>query len=64
MQSEQDTIQVKGSEPIAITHRFTRHGPVTLVDEKNLVAYAVRCAWLEPGGAPYLASLRIDQATN
>lgn len=64
MQTEQDTIQVKGSEPIAITHRFTRHGPVTLVDEKNLVAYAVRCAWLEPGGAPYLASLRIDQATN
>ncbi|MFC2125854.1 penicillin acylase family protein, partial [Bacteroidota bacterium] len=25
-------------------------------------AYAVRCAWLEPGGSPYLASLRMDQA--
>jgi len=27
-----------------------------------LKAYAVKCAWLEPGGAPYLASLRMDQA--
>ena len=26
-------------------------------------AYALRAAWLEPGGAPYLASLRMDQAT-
>ena len=57
-----DTIVVKGQEPAYVTHRFTRHGPVTFIDQKNSVAYAVRCAWLEPGGAPYLASLRIDQA--
>ena len=24
----------------------------------------MRAAWLQPGGAPYLASLRIDQAEN
>ena len=34
-----------------------------LLREKNL-AYAVRPAWMEIGGAPYLASLRMDQATN
>ena len=27
-------------------------------------AYAIRAAWLEEGGAPYLASLRIDQAAS
>ena len=29
----------------------------------NHRAYALRAAWMEPGGAPYLASLRMDQAT-
>ncbi len=57
-----DTIKVKGAADEFVDHKFTRHGPVTFVDEKNNVAYAVRCAWLEPGGAPYMASLRVDQA--
>ncbi len=59
-----DTIKVKGQRDVFIEHQFTRHGPVTFIDSKNKKAYAVRCAWLEPGGAPYLASLRIDQAKN
>jgi len=59
-----DTIKVKGSTDVIVEHAFTRHGPVTFSDIKNNVAYAVRCAWLEPGGAPYMASLRIDQARN
>ncbi len=58
-----DTIKVKGEEDVIVEHRFTRHGPVTLINTKNNVGYAVRCAWMEPGGAPYMASLRIDQAT-
>ncbi len=64
MQTIKDTIKVKGVRDVYVDLKYTRHGPVTLVDEKNDVAYAVRCAWLEPGGAPYLASLRIDQAKN
>ena len=32
-------------------------------DRANRKAYALRAGWLEPGGAPYLASLRMDQAT-
>jgi penicillin amidase len=59
-----DTIRVKGAPPSIVEHRFTRHGPVTFHDEKNSLAYAIRCAWLQPGGAPYLASLRMDQAKN
>lgn len=58
-----DTIRVKNSEPVLIEHKYTRHGPVTFIDIKRNRAYAVRAAWLEPGGAPYLASLRMNGAT-
>ena len=57
-----DTIPVRGAAPAVVTLRFTRHGPVVHEDTANDVAYAVRAAWLEPGHAPYLASLRMDQA--
>ena len=57
-----DTIKVKGGDDVIVEHKYTRHGPVTFVDKKNNAAYAIRCGWLEPGGAPYMASLRIDQA--
>jgi len=62
MRTIKDTIKVKGAGEVYVDLKYTRHGPVTLVDEKNNVAYAMRCAWLEPGGAPYMASLRMDQA--
>jgi penicillin amidase len=58
-----DTIPVEGRAPEVVELRYTRHGPVTYVDPEAGVAYAVRAAWMEPGGAPYLASLRMDQAT-
>lgn len=57
-----DTIPVKGMQPVPVTLKYTRHGPVCYTDTAHLKAYAVRCAWLEPGGSPYLASLRMDQA--
>lgn len=57
-----DTIRVKDKEDVYVEHRYTRHGPVTYIDHKRKKAYAVRCAWLEPGGAPYLASLRMNVA--
>ena len=58
-----DTVKVKGAPTVFVEHKYTRHGPVTFVDEGANVAYAVRAAWMEIGGAPYMASLRIDQAT-
>ena len=57
-----ETIAVKGQEPKTVELNYTHHGPVAHIDIKNHKAYAVRCAWLEPGGSPYLASLRMDQA--
>ena len=33
-------------------------------DRRHHKAYALRAAWLEEGAAPYLASLRLDQATS
>ena len=57
-----ESIPVKGQEAVSVDMNYTHHGPVTYIDAANLKAYAVRCAWMEPGGAPYLASLRMDQA--
>lgn len=57
-----DTIQVRGRSPVEIELKYTRHGPVLDEDHKNHRAYALRAAWLEIGGAPYLASLRMDQS--
>ena len=59
-----ETIPIKGAEDTEVELKYTQHGPVTYIDSTNLKAYAVRCAWLEPGGSPYLASLRMDQASN
>jgi penicillin amidase len=57
-----ETIRVKGRSPVDVELKYTRHGPVLHEDHKNHKAYALRAAWLEIGGAPYLASLRVDQA--
>ncbi len=57
-----DTIRVKGDVPRIVTLRYTRHGPVVFEDSASHTAYAVRAAWMDIGGAPYLASLRMNQA--
>jgi penicillin G amidase len=59
-----DVIPIKGEKPEPVELKFTRHGPVLFEDRAHHKAYALRAAWLEQGGAPYLASLRMDQATN
>ena len=45
-----------GTRPVRL--RFTRHGPVVYEDPARRLAFAVRAAWLEPGMAPYLDSMR------
>jgi penicillin amidase len=57
-----ETIAVKGQEPITVDLKYTRHGPVLAEDQAGHKAFALRAAWLEIGAAPYLASLRMDQA--
>ena len=63
MRGERETVAVRGQKAVEVELRFTRHGPVVFEDRAKHRAYAVRAAWLEPGSAPYLASLRIDQAS-
>src|SRR5258708_37735467 len=60
----EDSIAVKGEAPVAVELKYTRHGPVLFEDKAHHKAYALRAAWMEIGGAPYLASLRMDQAEN
>ncbi len=58
-----DSIPVRGQGDVEVELKYTRHGPVVFEDPANHAAYAVRAAWLDYGSAPYLASLRMDQAT-
>lgn len=64
MEKITETIPIKGRQDTVVNLYYTRHGPVTHIDSANNVAYAMRCAWQEVGGSPYLASLRMDQAKN
>jgi penicillin amidase len=64
MKITQEKIPVKGETSVTVDLKFTRHGPVLYEDQEANKAYALRAAWLEVGGAPYLASLRMDQAKN
>ena len=59
-----DTILVKGQEPVIVDYKYTRHGPVLYENPEKQQACAMRCGWLEIGGSPYLASLRMGQARN
>jgi penicillin amidase len=57
-----EEIPVKDEQPYVATLKFTRHGPVLFEDPEKGKTYALRAAWLETGCAPYLSSLRLDQA--
>ncbi len=62
MQTIQDTIAIKNEKSQIVQLQYSVYGPVMYIDSIHHKAYAMKCAWMEPGGAPYLASLRIDQA--
>ena len=63
MRIVRETIPVEGAADAGVELKYTRHGPVLAEDRAGQRAYALRAAWLDVGGAPYLASLRMDQAT-
>lgn len=58
----QEMIDVKDGEMVLANLKYTRHGPVVYEDKEHHKAYAVRAAWMEIGGSPYLARLRMNQA--
>ncbi|WP_298045661.1 penicillin acylase family protein [uncultured Citricoccus sp.] len=55
---------VAGGDDVVHTLTFTRHGPVVHVDVENRRAVTVRAVWLQPGMAPYLASLEYQDAAD
>jgi penicillin amidase len=59
-----ESIPIKGESPETVELKSTRHGPVLYEDREHHKAYALRAAWMEIGNAPYLASLRMDQAAS
>jgi penicillin amidase len=60
-----EQLRVRGrAEPLDIELRFTRHGPVVHQDEERRLAYALKWAGSEPGGAAYLGSLAVGRAGN
>jgi penicillin amidase len=63
MEIETTTIKVKGQGDVTETLKYSRHGPVIFEDKENNIAYGLKAAWLDIGATPYLASLRMDQAT-
>ena len=64
MQVIPTTIAVKGGAAVKAELKYTLHGPVVYEDAAHHKAYAIRAGWLDKGAAPYLASLRMDQAQN
>jgi penicillin amidase len=64
MRTIHETIPIKGESPVTVELRYTRHGPVLSENREHHRAFALRAGWLEVGGAPYLASLRMDVARN
>ncbi len=58
---EVETIEVLGAPSREVTFEFSRHGPIVYKDLDRGLAYAVRSFAQEPGTAPYLGSLRVDQ---
>ncbi|WP_018618480.1 penicillin acylase family protein [Spirosoma luteum] len=59
-----EMIPVKGEQAVKATLKYTRHGPVVFEDSVHHKAYAIRSGSLDVGCAPYLASLRMNQARN
>ncbi len=68
MEVRREVFLVKGAAAAEVDLKFTRHGPVLWVDDKdrNGVKRALALRWVgtEPGTAGYLASLAIDRAEN
>jgi len=59
-----EEIRVKGAAPQVVELKFSRHGPIFFEDKSRRRAYALRSALHEPGTAPYIAGLRLSQATS
>ncbi|MFT5692993.1 MAG: penicillin amidase [Oceanicoccus sp.] len=62
MHIEETLVDVRGQTAQEFNLKYSIHGPVIFEDRQNNLAYGLKAAWLDLGAAPYLASLRMDQA--
>jgi penicillin amidase len=60
LEEEQHVFKILGASDKKVSLRFSRHGPVLWSDSKRAVA--MRWVGSEPGTAPYLGALAINQA--
>lgn len=63
MHIEKSSILVRDNPVHKVDLKYSVHGPVLYEDRENNLAYGLKAAWLDQGATPYLASLRMDQAT-
>ena len=63
MEVEETSINVRDAGVHKATLKYSVHGPILFEDTENNLAYGLKAAWLDIGATPYLASLRMDQAT-
>ncbi len=61
---EYDTVHIRGGETEVFELKFSRHGPIFYEDTENHRAYAMRSTMHEPGTTGYLASLRLNVASD
>ena len=57
-----EEVGIKGSAPVKVELRYTRHGPVVFEDLAGHRAFALQWTGGEPGTAGYLAGLALDRA--
>lgn len=59
----EEAVPVRGTAPVTVSLKFTRHGPVVHEDPEKRTACAVRTVWTTPGTSAYLGSLGYIAAT-
>ena len=59
-----ETVAVRGAATVKVALKFTRHGPIVFEDSGKSRAFAIRAGWLDPGMAPFMASLGVMRAQN
>ncbi len=64
VETERQTLAVKGEPTRQLELRYTIHGPIIHEDRARHCAYALRWVGSEPGTAGYLAGLAVARANN
>jgi penicillin amidase len=64
VETERESVPVKGQQPQSVELRYTVHGPIIHEDRARHRAYALKWVGTEPGTAGYLAGIALSRANN